>query len=80
MRGELVVGQRFPVGKEGSAQPGREEGELVQQPLRVVGVGGDDGREAALLLLALGQAGQQQRIGRADGTGQGHAPAGRKLG
>ena len=42
---KAVVGQRFPVGEQRHAQPGREEGQLVHQALRVGRVGGDDAQQ-----------------------------------
>ena len=55
---EAVVGQGFPVGKQGDAQIGREKAHFVDQALRVGGVGGDDGRQAALGFVALGELGE----------------------
>jgi hypothetical protein len=76
VRGELVVGQGFPIGKQRAAQVRREEGDLVHQPLRIVGIGRDDGRQAAFLEFPLGQPGEQQRVGGTHRSWQGHAPAG----
>jgi hypothetical protein len=67
---EVVVGQGLPVREEGAAQLGCEEGDLVDQPLRVVRVGGEDRGGTARRLLAFGQLGQQQRVGRQRGAGQ----------
>ena len=53
-----VVGQRFPVGKNGAAQGGCKEGHFVYEPLRICGVGGDHRREAPLGFFAFGQLGQ----------------------
>jgi hypothetical protein len=80
VRREGVVGQGLPVRKQRAAQVRGEEGHLVQQALRVGGVGGDDGRQAPGRFLAGGQARQQQGVGRAGGAGQGEAPAGHKFG
>jgi hypothetical protein len=80
VRREGVVRQRLPVREEGAAQFRREEGDLVQQALGVVGICGDDGGEAAVLQLPLRHAGEQQRVGRAGRARQGHAAAGGKLG
>jgi hypothetical protein len=77
---EAVVGQGFPIGEQGDAQVGREEPHFIDQALGIGGVGGDDGRQAALGLVALGQLGEQQGVGRAGGTGQGEAFAGVELG
>ena len=80
VRREAVVGQRLPVGEQGAAQVGREEGDLVDQPLRVVGVGGEDGGRAAGRFFALGQLRQQQRVGRQRRARQREALAGGELG
>ena len=80
VRREAVVGQGFPVGKQHAAQARFEEGQLVQQALRIAGVGRDDGRAAACLLVARRQLRQQGGIGRGDGAGQGIALAGSELG
>ena len=64
MRRKRVVGQGFPIGKHGAAQLGREECHLVDQAARVRRIGGDDGHHMLLRLLALGQAREQQRVGR----------------
>jgi hypothetical protein len=50
------------------------------QPLRVGRVGRDDAGPPAGLLLALGQAGQQQGVRRAGRAGQREALAGGELG
>jgi hypothetical protein len=68
VRRKTVVGQRFPVRKEGAAQIGREKCNLFNQPLRVRGIGGDDGGEPALRAFAPGELRQQQSIGRARRT------------
>jgi hypothetical protein len=80
VRREGVIGQGLPVRKQRAAQVRRKEGHLVDQALRVGGVGGDDGRQAARRFFAGGQLRQQQGIGRAGRTGQGVAPAGHKFG
>jgi hypothetical protein len=80
VRREGVVGQGLPVRKQRAAQVRGEEGHLVDQALRVGGVGGDDGRQAPGRFFAGGQARQQQGVGRAGGAGQGEAPAGHKFG
>ena len=71
MRGKGVVGQGFPVGKQRAAQRRRKEGDLVYQALRVVGICRDNGHGLADSLFALAQTGQQHRVGRACGAGQG---------
>ena len=50
---------------------------IVEQALRVIGVGRDHGHGFAGRLFALAQAGQQHRVGRASGAGQGEAFADR---
>ncbi|MPM49584.1 hypothetical protein SDC9_96314 [bioreactor metagenome] len=80
MRREGVVGQGFPVGKHGTAQLGRKELHLVDQPARVRRVCCDDGHHMLLRLLALGHACEQQRIGRSCGAGHGKAFSGREFG
>ncbi len=47
VRRKRVVGQGFPVREQGAAQTGREKCNLVDQALRVRGVGRDDGGELA---------------------------------
>ena len=47
----------------------------LDQALGVGGFGRDDGRQALLGGLRLGMSRQQQRVGRADGAGQGVALA-----
>ena len=43
VRGELIVGQRFPVGEEAHPQRRREPADLLDQPLRVLRAGAHDG-------------------------------------
>ncbi len=76
VRREAVVGQRLPVRKEGGAQAGREERQLVDQAPCVVGVGGEDGGGAAGGFFALGQAREQQGVGRGGRARQREALAG----
>ena len=66
VRRKGVVGQGFPVRKHGAAQLGRKKHHLVHQALGICRVGGDDGRHPPGGLVALGQLGQQHRVGRAD--------------
>ena len=80
VRREAVVGQRLPVGKQGAAQLGREEGDLVDQALGIVGIGREHGRGAARGLFAPRELGQQQRIGRQRGARQREALARREMG
>jgi hypothetical protein len=80
VRREGVVGQGLPVREQRAAQVRREEGHLVDQALRVGGVGGDDGGQSTGRLFTGGQLRQQQGIGRAGRAGQGVAPAGHKFG
>ena len=80
VRREGVVGQGFPVREQGTTQIGREKRHLLDQALRVGGVGGDDGGESACGFFPLGQAGQQQGVGRAGGAGQRVALAGGEFG
>ena len=62
--GEKVsYGRVSQSGNRQQRKPGREERHLVDQALRVLGVGRDDGRELALGLGPCGHARQQQRIG-----------------
>jgi hypothetical protein len=75
VRREGVVGQRLPVREHRDSQLGREEGQLTLQALGVGGFGRDDGRQSLLGGLCLGMSRQQQRVGRADGAGQGVALA-----
>ena len=77
---KAVVRQGFPVGKQGAAQIGVEKVDFFEQALRVGGVGGDDGSDAAGRLFALSQLGQQEGIGRAHRAGQGKAFSGGKRG
>ena len=70
---EGVVGQCFPVGKNGNAKARCKEGHLVHQPLCVGRIRCHHGRQAALCFLSFGQLGQQHSICRADGAGQGKA-------
>ncbi len=69
VRAEGVVGQRLPIRKDGHAQPGREERQLVGQALCIGRLGGDHGGDATTLRMAR----DQQRVGRADRAGQGEA-------
>src|SRR5205085_11126838 len=69
----------FPVGKQRAMQLRREKSNLIEQALRVGGVGRDDGSEPVLLLFALAEARQQQRVGGTHGAGQGKALAGKKF-
>ena len=55
---EGVVGQRFPIGKNGAAQVWCKESHLVHEALCVSGIRSDHGCEAALGFFALGQLGQ----------------------
>ena len=80
VRREGVVGQGFPVGKQRAAQGGCKKSHLVDEALRIGGVGRDDGGGAATGLVALGQAGQQQRICAAQGAGQGETFSGGEFG
>ncbi len=73
MRREGVVGQGLPVGEDSDAQLGREEGELLLQPLRVGRLGADDRSQMSGGRLFHGEARQQQRIGRADRARNGEA-------
>ena len=77
---EAVVGQRLPVGEQGAAQLGREEGDFVDQALGVVGIGGEHRRGAPGSFLAHGQLRQQQCIGRQRGTRQRETLARREVG
>ena len=70
VRREGVVGQGFPIGEQGATQAGSKEGDLVEQALGIVGVGGDDGGGATCGFLPLAQARQQQGIGRTGGAWQ----------
>ena len=81
VRREGVVGQGFPVGKDGDGEARREERQLVLEPLRVRRIGGDDGNERCARRLArLGEAREQQRVGRTVRARQGEAPARRERG
>ena len=80
MRREGVVGQRLPVGEHGDAQLGREERDLVGEALRVGRLGGDDRQQRAAGALLLGEAGEQQGVGRAGRAGQREALAGGDVG
>src|SRR5690606_4824762 len=62
VRREGVVGQRFPVGKDGATQVGRKKCHLVHQALRVGRVGGDQRGHVAFRLAGLGKLGDQQCI------------------
>ena len=64
VRREGVVGQGLPVGEDGDAQRRREEGEFVLQALRVRRFGGENRHQPAAALLVLGEAREQERIGR----------------
>ncbi len=80
VRRERVVGQRFPVGEQRAAQLGREERHLVDQALRVGGVGRDDGGGAPGGLLALRDAREQQGVRAAHGARHGETFAGDEFG
>ncbi|MCY1525359.1 hypothetical protein D9M68_603350 [compost metagenome] len=80
VRRKAVVGQRFPVGEEGAAQFGCEEGDFVDEPLGVVRVGGEHRGGAARGLLAHAELGQHQRVGRQRGTRQRETLARREKG
>ena len=56
--GKAVVGQGFPVGKQGAAQIGRKKCDFVDQALRGSGIGADEGGELACGFFALRQSGQ----------------------
>jgi 2-C-methyl-D-erythritol 4-phosphate cytidylyltransferase len=68
VRAEAVVGQGLPVGEDGDAQPAFEEGQFVGQALRIGRLGGDDGEQPPVVGMAAGEAGEQQRVGAADGA------------
>jgi hypothetical protein len=80
VRREAVVGQGFPVGEQCAAQLGGEEGHLLHEAVGIGGIGRDDGGDPAVLLFALAQPGQQQRVGAADRAGQVKAFTGVSLG
>jgi hypothetical protein len=80
VRGKAVVGQRLPVGEQGAAQVGREECDLVDQALGVVGVRREHRSGAARGVLAHAQLRQQQRIGRQRRTRQRESLARREVG
>jgi hypothetical protein len=80
VRGELVPGQRLPVGEYGDAQVRREEGQLVGQALRVGGLGADDERQLPGRGAGRGEVRDQQRIGRAGRARQREALAGNEGG
>jgi hypothetical protein len=65
VRGELVVGQRFPVRQQAHAQLGREPPDLVHQALRVERGRGND-RERRFRLR---QAAERERVGGAGEAG-----------
>jgi hypothetical protein len=80
VRRKAVVGQRFPIRKEGAAQVWREKCHLFQQPLRIRRVGGDDGGEFASPAFAFGQLRDQQSIGGTGRSRQCEAFAGAEFG
>jgi hypothetical protein len=80
VRRERVVRQRLPVGEDGDAQLRREERDLVGEALRVGGLGAEDRDGRALGTLALGEAREQQSVGRAGRAGQREALAGCDVG
>jgi len=80
VRREGVKRQGFPVRKQHAAQLGRKKRHLVDQALRIGCIGGDDGRHLATGFVPQSQLGQQQRVGRASGAGQGEALARVKFG
>jgi len=53
-----VVGQRFPIGKNGETQVGCKEGYFVHQALGVCGIRSHNGCESALGFFAFGQLSQ----------------------
>ena len=61
VRGEVVVGQGFPVRQQAHAQAGGEPGNFVEQALGVTGAGGDHGQETGFFP---GQLRHEQRVGR----------------
>ena len=75
-----VVRQGFPVGKHGHPQLRREERQLVGQAWGVGGLRGHDGKQAMLGHTCLSQSRKQERVGRAGGTRQRVALAGRDRG
>jgi hypothetical protein len=80
VRREGVIWQGFPVGEQHTTQIGRKKCHFVDQPLCIRGIGGDDGGDLALCLVAQGQLCQQQGIGRAHRSGQGVAFTGVEFG
>jgi hypothetical protein len=80
VRREGVVGQRLPVGKDGDAKRRREERDLVGEPLRVGGLGGEDRDDLGAGALLLGEAGEQEGVGRTGRAGQREALAGGDVG
>ena len=80
VRREGVVGQRLPVGEDGDAQRRREERDLVGEPLRVGGLGGEDRDDLGAGALLLGEAGEQEGVGRTGRAGQREALAGGDVG
>jgi len=73
VRRKGVVRQRFPVREDGAAQVGREERDLVHQPLRVGRVGGDQRGDLPRSLAGQRELRKQQRVGRAQRAGHGVA-------
>jgi hypothetical protein len=65
----------LPVGEQGHAQRGREEGQFVGQALGVGRLGGNDAQQLPGCAARQRMAGQQQGVGRADGAGQREALA-----
>ncbi len=80
VRREGVVRQRLPVGEEGDAQSRREERNLVGEALRIGGLGREDREQRSFGALLLGEASEQQRVGRAGRAGQREALAGGDVG
>ncbi len=77
VRREGVVGQRFPVREHGHAQLRREERQLFEEPLGIGRLAGEDRRRRpGLQALLLGEACQQQGVGRARRARQREALAG----
>ena len=70
-----VIGQGFPVREQDAAHIRRKKSNFQQQALGVHRVSRDDGREFAFALVAQGQLGQQQSVGRTTGAGEGVALA-----
>ena len=80
VRRKAVVGQRLPVGKKRATQLGREEGDFVDEALRVVSVSGEDCGGAARGFLACRQLRQHECVGRQRRARQRESLARRKVG